>query len=214
MNWYPVLCALLIVGALLSWPTAGPESTRPGRAGRGVGEDPDGDPGHDDRTGGSGVGRARRWRRASSVSSAPSSEDVATTCELVALALSAGAGVGDALEAVARDAPPQVRGALAAVVAGRRWGLPEEQVWAFPGERWAPLVRALHLAEAAGVPPSGPLRQAAADLRVGRTHRLEVATARLRVRIVLPLGLCFLPAFVLTSVVPVVLALAARLSQP
>jgi len=35
-----------------------------------------------------------------------------------------------------------------------------------------------------------------------------VATATLGIRIVLPLGLAFLPAFVLTTVVPVVLALA------
>ncbi|WP_116112378.1 type II secretion system F family protein [Austwickia chelonae] len=208
MSWYPVLSLSLIVVAVLCWPItertgAAGSANVGGGGGIGAGDEPvEAEPSH-----------GRRWRRAPK-QAAPSVEDVATTCELVALALSAGAGVGEALEAVARDAPPQVQRALVAVVAGRRWGLPEEQVWAFPGERWAPLVRALHLAEAAGVPPSGPLRQAAADLRVGSTHRLEVATARLRVKIVLPLGLCFLPAFVLTSVVPVVLALATRLAQP
>ena len=43
-----------------------------------------------------------------------------------------------------------------------------------------------------------------------RQQRLEVATATLGVRIVLPLGLLFLPAFLLTTVVPIVLALARQ----
>jgi pilus assembly protein TadC len=58
------------------------------------------------------------------------------------------------------------------------------------------------------VPPAGLLRDAAADLRRDALAQVEVATARLSVRLVLPLGLAFLPAFVLTTVVPVVLALA------
>jgi pilus assembly protein TadC len=41
---------------------------------------------------------------------------------------------------------------------------------------------------------------------------VEVAAARLGVRLVVPLGLAYLPAFVLTTVVPVVLALTRSLS--
>ena len=37
---------------------------------------------------------------------------------------------------------------------------------------------------------------------------------RLRVSVVLPLGVCFLPAFVLTTIVPVVLTLAQRALAP
>jgi tight adherence protein B len=42
--------------------------------------------------------------------------------------------------------------------------------------------------------------------------RVEVETAKLSVRLVLPLGLAFLPAFVLLTVVPVVTAVATSLT--
>jgi pilus assembly protein TadC len=64
------------------------------------------------------------------------------------------------------------------------------------------------MAAAAGVPPAEVLVRAAAEVRRAEQQRLELATATLGVRIVLPLGLAFLPAFVLTTVVPIVLALA------
>lgn len=45
----------------------------------------------------------------------------------------------------------------------------------------------------------------AADLREGREARAEAVAHRASVWVVLPLGLCFLPAFVLVGVVPIVL---------
>jgi len=143
---------------------------------------------------------------------------VAATGDLVALALDSGVDVDGALEAVARcsDGEPAVANALRVIVAARRWGIEPGVVLAADGREdpWAPLLRALHLADAAGVPPAAAIRRTCADLRATRRHRLEVATARLRVRVVLPLGLCFLPAFVCTTVVPVVLALAGRVVAP
>ncbi|MGB3859956.1 MAG: pilus assembly protein, partial [Ornithinimicrobium sp.] len=64
------------------------------------------------------------------------------------------------------------------------------------------------LAARGGVPPSELLSAAASDLRRDAVARVELQTAQLAVRLVLPLGLAFLPAFVLTTVVPVVIALA------
>jgi pilus assembly protein TadC len=66
------------------------------------------------------------------------------------------------------------------------------------------------MAATAGVPPADALAGAADEVRRGEQQRLEVATATLGVRIVLPLGLLFLPAFILTTVVPIVLALAQQ----
>ena len=66
------------------------------------------------------------------------------------------------------------------------------------------------MAATAGVPPAGVLIRAAEEVRRAEQQRLEVATATLGVRIVLPLGLVFLPAFVLTTVVPIVIALAKQ----
>jgi pilus assembly protein TadC len=51
--------------------------------------------------------------------------------------------------------------------------------------------------------------RAAADVRAAWRERVELAAARLGVRLVLPLGLAVLPGFVLLAVVPIVLGLAA-----
>ena len=48
-------------------------------------------------------------------------------------------------------------------------------------------------------------------VRVGESERIAVAGAKAGVRIVLPLGLCFLPAFVLLTVVPLVMGLVEPL---
>ncbi|HEX2706134.1 MAG TPA: hypothetical protein VHM65_10275 [Candidatus Lustribacter sp.] len=48
-------------------------------------------------------------------------------------------------------------------------------------------------------------------MRADDTARADEAAARLGVRLVLPLGLAFLPAFGLTTVVPIVVALAGQL---
>ena len=55
------------------------------------------------------------------------------------------------------------------------------------------------------------MSRAAADQRRDHATGIEIATARLGVRIMLPLGLAFLPAFVLVGLVPLVLALAGEL---
>jgi hypothetical protein len=100
---------------------------------------------------------------------------------------------------------------LASVAAAVRWGMPWARAWAAVGPGWSAVGRALVLADSLGVAPSDPLARAAVDQRRDHAHRLEIGTARLGVRIVLPLGLAFLPAFVLLGLVPLVLALAGEL---
>lgn len=128
--------------------------------------------------------------------------------ELIALALEGGAPMDRALTLVADvvggAAGQTLRGAGAAVA----WGLPEAVVWQQAGPDWAPVHQALLIARRAGVPPAGLLREAAAERRRQQRGRVELAAAKLPVRLVIPLGLLFLPAFMLTTVVPIVVALA------
>ncbi|WP_144713915.1 type II secretion system F family protein [Curtobacterium pusillum] len=63
----------------------------------------------------------------------------------------------------------------------------------------------LTLAQRAGVPAAALLRAAAEDVRDDAAAAGLAAAERLAVRLVLPLGVCVLPAFVLVGVVPVVL---------
>lgn len=134
--------------------------------------------------------------------------DVAGVIELLALTLRGGAGLVEAMEAVADRVGGPLGMHLQTVAAAGRWGVEDAVAWASVPSAWQPAARALRMATRAGVPPANALVGAAEEVRRAEQQRLEVATATLGVRIVLPLGLVFLPAFILTTVVPVVLALA------
>ncbi|MBA2695700.1 MAG: type II secretion system F family protein [Actinobacteria bacterium] len=128
--------------------------------------------------------------------------------DLLSLALRGGADVQSAVQQVAAVVGGRAGRELGSVTAALAWGLDEDAAWGQAPVHWAPARRALALAATAGVPPAQLLADTATDLRRDTLAGIEVATARLAVRLVLPLGLAFLPAFLLTTVVPVVLALA------
>ncbi|MGN6303104.1 MAG: hypothetical protein ACTHN8_18635 [Angustibacter sp.] len=75
----------------------------------------------------------------------------------------------------------------------------------------AAIAQAFGLAERTGASAAELLRRAAADERSARRAAVAVAASRLGVRLVVPLGLTVLPAFVLLGVAPVVIGLAQQL---
>jgi pilus assembly protein TadC len=95
------------------------------------------------------------------------------------------------------------------VVGRLRLGVPAPQAWERPPPRLAALAGAMVLAELSGAPAAAMVARAAADSRAADRERVELAAARLGVRLVLPLGLAVLPGFVLLAVVPIVLGLAS-----
>jgi len=137
-------------------------------------------------------------------------EAVAAAEDLLALALQGGCGVAEAIESVASLSGGEVARQLRTVSAAIRWGMDPADAWSSVSPVWQSAARALVLSSHAGVPPGDLLAAAADELRRGERQRLEIATARLGVRLVLPLGLAFLPGFVLTTVVLLVLALARQ----
>lgn len=70
------------------------------------------------------------------------------------------------------------------------------------GDPARPLLRALVSAERDGAPLTSPLERAAAHARDVRRRRAEEAARTVPVRLLFPLVLCVLPAFVLLTVVP------------
>jgi len=134
--------------------------------------------------------------------------EVAGVIDLLALTLRGGAGLVQAMEAVATRVGGPLGLHLQTVAAAGRWGVDDAAAWASVPSAWRPAARALRMAATAGVPPADVLVRAAEEVRRAEQQRLEVATSTLGVHIVLPLGLLFLPAFVLTTIVPIVLALA------
>jgi Flp pilus assembly protein TadB len=156
------------------------------------------------------LGRAlseRLQRHAGAARGAPAS-DLADALVLVALALRSGLALVEALEEVLTDSTGPVRADLAAVVAALRWGQPAARAWGFAGPAWQPVGRVWQVAEATGGGPAEVLAAAAQRLRDAHEQDLERRAARAGVLLVLPLGLAFLPAFALTALVPIVLALA------
>jgi tight adherence protein B len=142
---------------------------------------------------------------------ARSGVDVQVVLELVAAALRAGAGVPRALRAAGAavggpDGEVLARAAHALVL-GSAW----DRAWEHTPAALSPLVRALRGAWLDGAAPGEALRAAGAEVRHERSAAGRTAAARLGVRLVLPLGVCYLPAFVLVGLVPVLLALGIDL---
>lgn len=140
--------------------------------------------------------------------------DVADALVLLSLALRSGMGQREALERVAGAGHGPVASHLASVAAALRWGQPGPDAWSFVPAVWRPAALAWEVAEHAGAAPAQLVEEAAWRIREREDRRLQAAAARAGVRLVLPLGLAFLPAFACTAVVPVVLALVHTVLGP
>lgn len=134
-------------------------------------------------------------------------EDAAGALVLVAATLRGGSGSVEALEAVSRILDGSAARELAVVAAAHRWGEPPDRAWSHVGDGWAAAAVAWHAAHEAGAAPAGLLVAAARRMREEERRRLEGAVHRSGVLLVLPLGACFLPGFVATTIAPVVLHL-------
>ncbi|MEG3616180.1 type II secretion system F family protein [Isoptericola haloaureus] len=155
----------------------------------------------------------------------PGPVDVAVLLELVATAVRAGVGVPRALQVVGAAVGGADGRTLRTVAVALRLGGDWQGAWdtAHATARAAPaagggrprsldpLRDALRGAWTDGVAPGDALRAAAGELRQRRRAAARSAAGRLAVRLVLPLGLCFLPAFVLLGLVPVLFSLGADL---
>ena len=137
-------------------------------------------------------------------------KDTAMMLELVAAMLDAGAGIGRALELVAASAAPQYKESLRPVVSALAIGADWETAWRSSAVRLPQILElrdALGFAAVTGAPSSAILYAQAARLRRERFRAAEKRAASLGVKLVVPLGLCSLPAFICLGVVPVLLAL-------
>lgn len=137
--------------------------------------------------------------------------ELAVVLDLLGTALSAGAGVPRAIDATGRALGGPEGRALSSVGSALLLGAPWETAWAPAPARFAPLAAALRPAWVHGAPPREALRVAGVQIRQDTDARARAEAARLGVRLVLPLGLCFLPAFVLIGLVPVMVSLGSGL---
>ena len=90
-----------------------------------------------------------------------------------------------------------------------RWGADWDEAWEPVADRpaWRTLGERLRPLHRTGMAGQGTLAAAAAGLRQAGRRADERAAEELAVRLVVPLGLCQLPAFVCWGVAPMALAL-------
>lgn len=136
-------------------------------------------------------------------------EEVALAADLMAACMAAGAGTAAALGAATAATDGLLQTRADAVIEELRRGSPPEQAWAswLDDERLAPVARSCVRSSGSGAANAAELARVAARIRARHRARVEQRVARASVWVVLPLGLCFLPAFVLVGVVPLVLGL-------
>ena len=150
-------------------------------------------------------------RRSAPEEAAATIYDVADAATLLAVVLGAGLGPVEALEVVGGRVGGPVGHELTVVAAAHRWGEDPEAAWSHVGAAWQPISHAWRAAIEAGAAPAALVEVAAGRLRDDEDRRLEAAVERAGVLLVLPLGLAFLPGFVGTTIVPVVLHLMRSL---
>jgi pilus assembly protein TadC len=136
------------------------------------------------------------------------SADLPFATDLLAAALRSGAAPDVAARCVAGAIGGPLGERLARVDRALRLGATADEAWSYLGdvEGATRVAQAANRSQHSGAAFAGSLQRVADDLRADRLIAADAAARRAGVLIVLPLGLCFLPAFVLTGLVPVIVA--------
>ncbi|MEU6139964.1 type II secretion system F family protein [Streptomyces sp. NPDC047081] len=158
-----------------------------------------------------------RWRRkqagavaAGAVDSGEAARQLPLAADLLAACIAAGAGPVVAAQAVGEALGGPVGDALARGAAEVRLGGEPGEAWrrlaALPGA--GALAGLLERADVSGLPAAGPVARLAGEARADWGRAATARARRAAVMVTVPVGLCFLPAFIAVGVLPVVIGLA------
>ena len=133
--------------------------------------------------------------------------DLPLAVDLLVVCLGAGRPVSSAVAVVGEAVGGPLGDELRRVGSRIELGGDQLVVWADTGRdaALAPLARAVARALDTGAPVAESLTHLADDLRRERRAAADVTAHRVAVRSAGPLGLCFLPAFVLVGIVPTII---------
>lgn len=136
--------------------------------------------------------------------------------DLLAACVASGASVRDATDVVASASSEPMQRILRNVVAAMDLGAASDAAWAEVAHEssLAPIAQAVIRSSRSGAPLAELLTHIASDLRRERRLHIEVAARSAGVKAVAPLATCFLPAFLLLSVVPIVVDLGGSMLHP
>jgi Flp pilus assembly protein TadB len=136
-------------------------------------------------------------------------QSIPLVAELLSAAVAAGSPPVVATEAVADAVGGAIGGALKSAAASARLGTDPASGWralAAADPPLRPLALALAGSMSRGTSPVSVLNRVAQDARLTAHWAAEAKARSLGARAAAPLGLCFLPAFVLVGIVPVIAA--------
>lgn len=128
--------------------------------------------------------------------------DLPLAVYLLGASLGSGASMVSAVLVVAEALPGPIAEELRKTHHRLVLGLDPAAVWRGVPAPLRPLGRALERAHASGASVRGAVDSLAEDLRSGARARAEALARTVEVRAAAPLGVCFLPAFVLLGIVP------------
>jgi pilus assembly protein TadC len=150
--------------------------------------------------------------------------DLPFAADLLASALRAGAPPDLAAAYAGRALGGPLGDRLERVARALRLGSPADEAWSYLYDRpqrtdkqpdgVRRMVRAAVRSQHSGAALAGSLLRVADDVRADRLIAADAEGRRAGVLIVLPLGLCFLPAFVLAGLVPVIVAVLGGVLNP
>lgn len=169
--------------------------------------------------------RIDRWREALAASGrarspatrrreAELARAVPAICTLLAVCLEAGLPLRNAVAAVADASDGAPAEALRRLAAAERLGVGQDEAWRELGERhaaFAALAGELRHAWGTGVALAPVLRRHAREVRARAHAAAQERARRAGVTTVLPLAACFLPAFLLIGVLPVIGGVVGKL---
>ena len=136
-----------------------------------------------------------------------------TVCDLLAATLASGASVTSAVQAVKQAVGEPASHTLMRVERAMQLGTPVSQAWRTANAEPAfdRIALAFRRSSESGAPIAELLAGVASDERREKRRVVEVAARGAGVRAVMPLAACYLPAFILLGVVPVVASMATSM---
>lgn len=132
---------------------------------------------------------------------------VAPIADMLSAAVSAGVHVDVAVRTIADAIDEPAARAMRRVAHARSLGASAEEAWAGCPAPLEPIAQAIVRTERSGAGLVDVLHGVADDARRAHRTQVEIAARTAGVRAVAPLAACFLPAFLLVGVVPVVVSL-------
>ncbi|MET7332660.1 type II secretion system F family protein [Nonomuraea sp. NPDC005650] len=142
--------------------------------------------------------------------------DLPFAADLMTACLLAGRPVSDATEIAANAIGGPLGQRLKWVSTQLRLGADPDPTWATLAKdpTMAQLARAMSRAAQSGAPVADVLTRLADDAREAARANSVASARSVGVKAVAPLGLCFLPAFVLLGIIPVIAGLASTIILP